>query len=1028
MSLAPVGGSSASHELTEAAILAQFRKLHDAKAVYAKARQLAEQAKNSPKEEKAIDDAFNARIVKPAADDIAHAYKTGGAVAAATSLHNALKGAPPEVAESIFKAAKPTVDAVSKELGKVTASNSKDTLPAAAGSYLTELRQRKRDGIAQSYPPNLWAISSQAEYQSVYGDLSASVELASRGPNAAAAAKQVADGIVGAMPTKPTLHAFLPTPLDPHPDDLMTDAVTHAVSQGDGAALSLALAKRAGETPKPAAKSSKQTADDPSGMFGPPAKLQSNKLFEAIAAGVKTLQTRNDKALKDFTTPTPEMAQLVMRWGGLAGDGPAGLEKVQAALAKTIDKTPSMKKPLEKKAATVDETAGDVTEILLDLRAAGPSIEHVDGFGKLSGVATSLQKDKETAASISVSATAQSAITDAQVRLVAEQDPSFKAHTAAPNLLWASRIARGLGAELAGMKISAQPGAKLDAALANISRMSASDRKQLFGESDMGKLEKLLRGKDLTGQAAEIEKAEQAMVDNGLKPIKARGGFSPVTGQGKVMTGLGSALYAVGAWDLLKTPIVKGQNPVPAILNRTFGAYILWGAANNGYLHASSWAQQLLVGENSKLFTNKMPVGGWLDRLTRPAVGKGTVFDYSGEFFEGGASLLLAGIAGYEFTHKQYVLGGAYLTASVAGAYPLAVKYGPKVADWAAGGTNAAAGTDGAASAEALAGGDLLAESLEGGAAAGGLSEWAGPLSAGVVLATTVGIYGYKLYERVKQSNKMEPLNRTFLNELGYSRAQAKALANDDSHGNSVGPTLQAVAKRLGISPARMGQYLMSFKDTSKLSELVVAAQGVKTDSKGRVHLTLLDHGDAIPDAPAGASPQALKAFYKKHSDLLDESPYIVQNKAYLPQGGTSAGAGDPPADADDSYYRALAAQSERPHSIDGLIQFAKDSGYAFPTASASNDTPPAKPASPSQPARPKAPAKPKAPTDRVVTVHKGDTMSGIARDDDATLPELAPLNPAFDWALLGIDAPVQGSRSPNLLVPGDLIHVPVKP
>lgn len=1018
MSVAPVGGSSASHELTEAEILAQFRKLHDAKAVYAKARQLAEQAKNSPKEEKAIEDAFDARIVKPAADGIAHAYKTGGAVAAATSLHNALKGAPPEVAESIFKAAKPTVDAVSKELGKVTASNSKDTLPAAADSYLTELRQRKRDGISQSYPPNLWAISSQAEYQSVYGDLSASVELASRGPDPKAAAKQVADGIVGAMPTKPTLHAFLPTPLDAHPNDLMTDAVTDAVSHGDGAALSLALAQRAGEKPTPAAKSSKQSADDPYGMFGPPPKLQSSRLFGAIAAGVKTLQTRNDKAVKDFTTPTPEMAELVMRWGGLAGDGPAGLEKVQAALAKTIDKTPSMKKPLEKKAATVDETAGDVTQILLDLRAAGPAIQHVEGFGKLDGAATNLQKDKETAASISVSATAQSAITDAEVRLAAEQNPSFKAHTAPPNLLWASRIARGIVAEVAGVKIPSQPGAKLDAALANISRLSPAERKQLFGESDMGKLEQSLRGKGLSAQAVDIEKAEKAITDNGMNPIKARGGYSPATPEGKVMTGLGSALYVVGAWDLLKTPLVKGQNPVPVMLNRSFGAYILWGAANNGYLHASSWAQKLLVGENSKLFTNKMPVGGWLDRLTRPAVGRGTVFDYSGEAFEGGASVLLAGISAYEFAHKQYFLGGAYLTASAAGAYPLAQKYGPKIAQWAAGGTD-----------EAAVGGDLLAESLEGGAAAGGLSEWAGPISAGVVLATTVGLYGYKLYERVKQSNKMEPLNRTFLNELGYSHGQAKALANDDSHGNSVGPTLQAVAKRLGISPARMGQYLMSFKDTSKLSELVVAAQGVKADSKGRYRLTLLDHGDAIPDAPAGASPQALKAFYKKHSDLLDESPYIVQNKAYLPHGGTAAGAGDPPADADDSYYRALAAQSERPHSIDGLIQFAKDSGYAFPTASAGDhDTPPAKPASPNQPAQPKEPAKPKAPTERVVKVHKGDTMSGIARDDDATLPELAPLNPAFDWALLGIDAPIQGSRSPNLLLPGDLIHVPIKP
>lgn len=1006
MSLAPVGGSSTNHELTEAEILAQFRKLHDAQAVYAKARQLAEQARHSPKEEKAIEDAFNARIVKPAVDGIAHAYKTGGAMAAAASLHNALKGAPPEVAERIFKAAKPTVDAVSKELGGVTAHNSTDTLPVAADSYLTDLRQRKADGIAQAYPPNLWAISSQQEYNAVYGDLSASVELASRGPNPEAAAQQVAQGIVGGMPTQPQLHAFLPTPLDPHPNALMSNAVTKAVVHGDGAALSLALARRAGQTPKPSTKPASKTSNDAYDMVGPPPRLQSGKLFDAIAAGVKTLQTRNDKAVKDFTTPTPEMAELVMRWGGLAGDGPAGLAKVQAALAKTIDKTPSMKKPLEKKAATVDETAGDVANVLLDLRAAGPSIEHVDGVAKLDSAATNLQKDKETSASISVSATAQSAITDAQVRLAAQQNPDFKGHTAPPNLLWASRIARGIVAEVAGVKIPSAPGAKLDAALANISRLSASDRKALFGESDMGKLETQLRGKGLSAQAIDIEQAEKAITDNGMNPLKARGGYSPATPEGKVMTGLGSALYVVGAWDLLKTPLVKGQNPVPVMLNRSFGAYIIWGAANNGYLHASSWAQKLLVGENSKLFSNKMPVGGWLDRLTRPAVGRGTVFDYSGEAFEGGASVLLAGISAYEFAHKQYFLGGAYLTASAAGAYPLAQKYGPKIANWAAGGTDEAVG------------GDLLAESLEGGAAAGGLSEWAGPISAGVVLATTVGLYGYKMYERVKASNKMEPLNRTFLNELGYSKGQAKALANDDSHGNSVGPTLQAVAERLGISPARMGQYLMSFKDSSKLNDLVVAAQGVKADSKGRYRLTLLDHGDAIPDAPAGASPKALKAFYEKHSDLLDTPPYQpYRMHAGVPvqQGATL------PANADDSDYRALAAQNERPHSIDGLIQFAKDSGFAFPTAPAGSDTPPTKPT------QPKEPPKPKAPTDRVVKVHEGDTMTGIARANDSTLPELAPLNPAFDWSQLGIDTPKQGSRDPNLLFLTDLIHVPIK-
>jgi hypothetical protein len=67
-------------------------------------------------------------------------------------------------------------------------------------------------------------------------------------------------------------------------------------------------------------------------------------------------------------------------------------------------------------------------------------------------------------------------------------------------------------------------------------------------------------------------------------------------------------------------------------------------------------------------------------------------------------------------------------------------------------------------------------------------------------------------------------------------------------------------------------------------------------------------------------------------------------------------------------------------------------------------------------------------PSERDVTVQPGDTMTGIAQSDGVTLPDLAPLNPTFDWALLGIEAPIQGPRDPNRLFPGDIIHVPIRP
>jgi hypothetical protein len=1041
---APPASASAPPKLTETQILDEFNQLKNADEVYARARQLAEQAQNDAAEEKAIEDAFNARIVAPAAKSVADAYTNGGAMAAAASLHNALKGAPAEVAESIFAAAKPTVDAISRELGG-TAFASKSLLPQTTSGYVAEVRQRKQEGIPQAYPPNLWRIASQDEFKSVYADLSAAVELASQGPNAGAAARQVADDIVTALPYQSKDSVYLPSLEDVDSNALVSSAVTNAVSNGDGAALSLALVKRASQAPAPS------NTNNVVGM-PPPPKLETNRLFDAIAAGAKTLQTKNDKALTDFTTPAPELAQLVMRYGALAGDDPAGLAKVQDALEKTIDQTPSLKKPLEAKQAAADQAAADVTNLLLDIRAAGPDLQSVGGYDSLSGAATSVQQDKQTSASIAVSATAQSAITDAEMKLAAQQNPTFKAPGTPPNLLWASRIARGIVAEIAGLKISAKPGEQLNAAFANISRMPEADRQQLFGTSDMGAIQKMLTSADPSAQAKAIADAEKAMNDGDLKPIKARAGFAPATPAGRAMTGLGTGLYLLGAWDLLKTPIVKGQNPVPALLNRSFGAYILWGAANNGYLTASSFAQSLLVGENSRYFSNKMPVGGWLDRLTRPAVGKGTIFDYSGELFEGGASVLLAGIAGYEFVHKNYFLGGAYMTASVAGAYPLAVKYGPKIPLWLAGGADEAAGAG------------ALEESLAGGATVGSASEWTGPISAVAVLATTLGIFAYKKITGAQEAAKMEPFNRTFLHNLGYTTGQAKLLANDDYAGNSIGPTLQAVAHRLGITPGQMGQYLASFKDMDKLNQLVLATQNVDADAKGQYRLTLLDHDDAIPDAPAGLSPKALRSFYMDKTQLYDV-PTVLQ-----PADSEDA---QPPLNADDGYYRKVALKRETPHSIDGLIQWAKDDGIPFPTADANGGkpapapvptpgstatstpspaptsgpgptpspgpaptptpTPTGGPTSPPDKPEPHGPGgKPHTPvptpSERDVTVQPGDTMTGIAQSDGVTLPDLAPLNPTFDWALLGIEAPIQGPRDPNRLFPGDIIHVPIRP
>jgi LysM repeat protein len=64
----------------------------------------------------------------------------------------------------------------------------------------------------------------------------------------------------------------------------------------------------------------------------------------------------------------------------------------------------------------------------------------------------------------------------------------------------------------------------------------------------------------------------------------------------------------------------------------------------------------------------------------------------------------------------------------------------------------------------------------------------------------------------------------------------------------------------------------------------------------------------------------------------------------------------------------------------------------------------------------------------RVVVVKRGDTLWGIAADNNDTIEQIEPLNPEFDWALLDsspFTAPPPGAgRNPNLIFPGDRVKV----
>ncbi|HEV2674029.1 MAG TPA: hypothetical protein VGV37_05760, partial [Aliidongia sp.] len=726
--------------------------------IYTKAQSLAELAPSSADCQGAIQAAFSNLVVKPAAAKIAAAYKSGGSMAGAAQLRQTLTGAPPEVAQMIFTAAKPTIDAMAKELGK---STSYENLPPTIDSYLQEQRQDQQNGIPATYPEGLWSISSVQEYNQVYGDVAASVELASRGPNPGAAAQQVASDILDRPKSDLTFLTPLPGQSDGPP---LSGAITQSVANGDGAVLSLALAQHLAPT---GAASSAPKSDGTTFLQSATPEGRASNILTAISAGLAQLQKNNDAALKTFLTPpsvkksnfgasdstTEPVQQMAARWAPLLGT-----DKTAAALQKLIDNTPALKNQVIANQKAADQSAANVVNTLLDLKGASPEIQKLSSFGTLDKAATSLQTDKSTEGSISVSQSAQSAIKQATLARIGQQDPMFKNQSAPPNLLWSSRIARGIIAEIAGVTKPVTDANKLRVLQSDIGQLSAADQVELFGTSNPSQIiADALKNPGANGSVSDLVQSLSSQLSEGDVPtLTPRGGLSPITLKGTAMTGVGSALYLVGAWDLLKTPFVKGQDPVPVILNRVFGGYILLGGANNGYLAGSSFAQNMLVGENSRLFSNSFSTGGLLDKLTRPVLGKGTLFDYSPDLFEGGAAVLLSGIAAYEFTHGQYFAGGSYTVAAAAGAYPLIKKYGPKMFgdDGAATGAATEATTEGT--------GGLLATSAEEATAGTAGADWSGPIAAGVVLATTVGLYGYKLYTRVQQSNTYEGTNQTF--------------------------------------------------------------------------------------------------------------------------------------------------------------------------------------------------------------------------------------------------------------------------
>ena len=133
----------------------------------------------------------------------------------------------------------------------------------------------------------------------------------------------------------------------------------------------------------------------------------------------------------------------------------------------------------------------------------------------------------------------------------------------------------------------------------------------------------------------------------------------------------------------------------------------------------------------------------------------------------------------------------------------------------------------------------------------GWLATWGGPVGAGLVLASAIGLY---LYNDAKDKARFEGPSREFLEAAGYKPQIAAALSDySNNDGGSAGPALAATAAQFGVTPEQLMERLNRM-DPAKVHDLVNRAHSVDQDDSGRFPLTASN--DRNVWAPPGKDPE----------------------------------------------------------------------------------------------------------------------------------------------------------------------------